>query len=436
MEETGPEIDIPEAAFLPCYQHLLNSETDIDLLWGGRYSGKSHFKAQQLIIDCLQKDYFRCILIKKTAESIKDSQWQAIKDVVESWGLQHLFDFKISPLEIRCKNGNKFIARGCDNPGKIKSVTNPSDAWYEEGNQLTRADYITVSTTLRSNKGKVREHITFNPECEGNYEDFWIYQMFFENHYPRGVYNFADKIEFKVNDAIVSKTFSSTHTTYQVNPFIKADQIARLEELKRIDPYYYKVYAEGLWGKKQAGGEALKCFKSEYHVGFAPYRKDLALHLAFDENVVPYFPCGVFQIENKNIYMVDEIAAYHPNNKVTSMCNEIRRRFIGHNAGMFIYGDATSQKEDVKQQYGHDLFRLLMDGLTDFKPVRRVGVSNPSVVMSLNFLNTIFETNYNGLTFLMDEKCKTARTDFENAKEAPDGGIDKKKVTDKETGQS
>ena len=430
------EITIPVGAFLPCYEHLLDLDTDIDLLWGGRYSGKSHFKAQHLIVECLQKDYFRCILIKKTAESVKDSQWQAIKDVCESWGISHLFNFKISPLEIVCKNGNKFIARGCDNPGKIKSITNPSDAWYEEADQLTEADYITISTTLRSNKGKVREHITFNPECKENYEDFWLYKFFFKDHYPKGLYSFTYTSEMSLKSGeIVTKTISSTHTTYQVNPFVKGTQKKTLEDLKVQDEYYYKVYAEGLWGKKQAGGEALKCFKAT-HVGFAPYNRDLPLHLSFDENVVPYFPCGIFQIENKKIFMIDEIAAAHPNNKVSWMCNEIKRKYAGHTAGMFIYGDATSQKDDVKHEYGHDLFRLLMDGLKDFHPSRRVGNSNPSVVMSLNFFNTVLETNYNNLTFLMDEGCKIARNDFENCKEAPDGGLDKKKITDKQTGQS
>jgi phage terminase large subunit len=72
--------------------------------------------------------YFRCLLIKKTYNSIKESQWQTIKDVVEEWGLSSVFTFKVSPFTIECENGNRFIARGCDDPQSIKGVKDPSHA--------------------------------------------------------------------------------------------------------------------------------------------------------------------------------------------------------------------------------------------------------------------------------------------------------------------
>lgn len=440
-----PEINftIDEDFFLPAYCHLLDSTADIDFIWGGRDSGKSYFVAEKLILDCLSKPYFRCILIKKTFESIKDAQWQTIKDIVEDWGIEHLFTFKQAPLEIHCKNGNKFIARGCDNAAKLKSISNPSDAWYEEGNQLEESDYIVATTTLRSNKGTVHEWFTFNPECEGDFKDFWLYKIFFKSHYERSEKNFIDAVQFDIpgTDTKFTRRVSSTHTTYRDNlKFCTPDRIAKHESMKAINAYYYDVYTKGLWGKRIAGGEVLKCFKSEKHVVKAKYNPDLALHLSFDENVVPYFPCGIFQIEiigdKKNIRLIDSIAAYHPNNKVKWMCNEIIRKYGKHKAGMFIYGDATSQKDDVKQEEGHDLFKLIMDGLAQFYPSRRVNPANPSVVMSLNFFNTVLEINEGGIYFSANEDCGPAIRDYENTKEAPDGGIDKKTIRDKETGQT
>src|ERR1043165_3080196 len=124
-------IKIPKKAFLPCYWHLLNSEADINFLWGGRDSGKTHFIAQRMVVKCLSSAKFRCVLIRKTFNSIHDSQFQAIKDVVEAWGLNDLFRFREAPLSIECVNGNKFICRGCDNPGNLKSIKDPTDCWYE-----------------------------------------------------------------------------------------------------------------------------------------------------------------------------------------------------------------------------------------------------------------------------------------------------------------
>ncbi len=115
------QIDIDPNLFLDCYKPLLKSDADIHFLWGGRDSGKSYFIAQKLIVDCLKNRYFRCIMVKKTYESIKDSQFQTIKDLVYKWKLEDLFTFNKSPLEITCVNGNTFIARGCDMPERLKS---------------------------------------------------------------------------------------------------------------------------------------------------------------------------------------------------------------------------------------------------------------------------------------------------------------------------
>ena len=103
--------------------------------------------------------------------------------------------------------------------------------------------------------------------------------------------------------------------------------------------------------------------------------------------------------------MIDEIAGINPNNKIEWVCREIKRKYHGHKSGMFIYGDATSQKDDVKQEKGHDLFKLVMQHLSDFKPSKRVLSSNPSVTMRGNWINTILENNLGGISVAIDENC-------------------------------
>lgn len=432
-----PVLRLSEDLFLPCYVDALELKSDIIFFWGGRDSGKSYFCAQKLILDCLKADYFRCVLIKKTAESIKDSQWQLLKDICTDWNIDHLFTFKVSPLEIICNtNGNKFIARGCDDPAKLKSISNPSHAWYEEGNQLEQSDYIIASTTLRSNKGDVQEVFSFNPECYGDFKDFWLYKDYFANHVEKNEYSFTDIIQFPMPDGTTYKRkVTSIHTTYSDNlEYCTPSRIAKHESYKSTNPYYYKVFTLGLWGKRLAGGEVLKCFKYDKHVGKYPYNPNLSLHISFDENVNPFLPCGIFQIEGKNIYLVDEIAARHPNNKTWYVSNEIKRRYHKHTEKMYIYGDPASQKEDVKLQDGENLFTIFEDELKDFKPELRVLNSHPSVRQSLDFFNEVLELNKGGLTFLVNADCKVAIKDFENAKEdIRNGGIDKRTVTDKDT---
>src|SRR6056297_219798 len=184
------EIEWDDSVYLPCYQKIRESNADVKLYWGGRDSGKSYNIALEWIEKCLTADYFRGILIRKTFASIRDSQYDLLKSIIYDYGLDDLFTFTAAPLEIRCINGNKIIARGCDNPHNIKSITEPTDAWYEEADKITKDEYTTVSTTLRSEKVSVQEWISFNPESDGDYEDHWLFKIVEDSY--RGTYTWSD----------------------------------------------------------------------------------------------------------------------------------------------------------------------------------------------------------------------------------------------------
>ncbi|MBX4188431.1 MAG: PBSX family phage terminase large subunit, partial [Candidatus Doudnabacteria bacterium] len=258
-----PTVSIPRSVFLLKYRHLVDSTADINFLYGGRDSGKSHFIAQRLIEDCLRLPYFRCLLIKKTYNSIGESQWRTIKDIVEAWGLSSLFTFRTAPLSIECANGNRFLARGCDDPQSIKSVKDPSHAWYEEGNMLTLDDFITVTTTLRTNRAKIQQWFSFNPECDVDYEEFWLYKTFFDGKPQEGIFKWTLKLDEKET---VDFTYTTTHSTYHDNPHCTAERKIFLEQLKEIDPYYYQVYTLGKWGNRTIGDPYCITFDKEKHV--------------------------------------------------------------------------------------------------------------------------------------------------------------------------
>ena len=101
-----------------------------------------------------------------------------------------------------------------------------------------------------------------------------------------------------------------------------------------------------------------------------------------------------------------------------------------HNGNVYICGDATSQKDDVKHEKGYDLFRLLSNELAEVKPIRRVMSSNPNVRPSADFFNAILESEEQGISFIANESCRTAVLDFENTKEDKNGKVDKKTIID------
>lgn len=206
------------------------------------------------------------------------------------------------------------------------------------------------------------------------------------------------------------------------------------ENLKNMPRYKYEVLVEGNWDiQLKVGGEFYKCFELEKHVGVCKYDPALPIHISWDENVNPYLPAGVFQITGKRIMQIGEIAGVNPNNTIKSVCNEFKRRFQGHSAGLFVYGDASSQKADVKLEKGHNFFRLIMDELSIFRPSLRVSKSNPSVAMRGNFINTVLESEFDSISFMIDESCKKSINDFILTKEAADGTKNKEMETDPQT---
>lgn len=434
-------LEIDEDVFLPCYRSLLATQSNLNFLWGGRDSGKSYFIAQKLIMDCLSLNYFRCILIKKTAESIKDSQWQVIKDICEEWGVSHLFEFKVSPLEIVCANGNKFIARGCDKPEKLKSISNPSHAWYEEGNQLTEADYIVATTTLRSSQGDVQEWFSFNPEAEDDYETFWLYKTYFKDHCEKGEFTFDGTHTLKLPDGTeFTLKYSSTHSVYQDNEKVPPSRIARHELLKLTNPYYYKVFTLGQWGRKISGGEFYKCYSAAKHIQKTEYDPTLPIHMAFDFNVNPYMTCLIWQVKGKKCMQINEILLTHPRNTSLAVCSEFKRLYPSHNAGLFIYGDPSGLKQSTAdettvrvKEKDYSEFNKIMSDLSKYHPSQRVPRAYPPVKDRGNFINTILEAEYEGIEIIIGENCKRSQAEYANLKEASDGTKHKEMYKDEVT---
>lgn len=209
-----------------------------------------------------------------------------------------------------------------------------------------------------------------------------------------------------------------------------------IDQYKNNMPRYeYEVFVEGNWDVQlKTGGEAYKSFELNVHVGMTNYNPKLPLHISFDENVNPYLPAGIFQIDGTDIYWIGEIAARNPENTIRSVCDVICREYVDHVAGMFIYGDATSKKQDTKLEKGQNYFTLIMQYLSMFRPTLRVPQSNPSVAMRLKWINDWMETGRDEMTLTIDESCKTAISDLVAIKEAPDGTKHKEKEKDSSTG--
>jgi len=221
------------------------------------------------------------------------------------------------------------------------------------------------------------------------------------------------------------------------NPFIMNDPVY-VNQLKNMTKYNYMVFVEGNWDVSlKVGGEFYKCFELDKHIGPAVYDPSLSLHISWDDNVNPYIPTGIFQIATKDnireVRMIDEVVGKTPLNNVENNCREIIRRFPSHTSGMFVYGDATANKEDTKLEKGMNFYRLVLKYLDQYRPTSRVMQSNPSVVMRKNWINTVLEKELGEIKVIIDPKCEETINDFVGLKEAAGGEKLKEYTTDPKT---
>lgn len=273
----------------------------------------------------------------------------------------------------------------------------------------------------------------------------WINDWFFLSEYEKEINEliFSETTYFK---KAVSNKFVTISSTYLNIANLPANYIENQKANLHTSLQNMLIYGSP-FGK--VGGEFYKCFDRSKHVvkltallpdifgtGKKPYCPGRPLYISVDENAIPYFPMGIYQMIGLTLYKIDEISAEWPNNTVDYICAEFTRRYFSHAAGVSLYGDATSQKDDVKQQKGNDLYALMMNQLTKFHPRRMVSKSNPSVSGRGDFINTVLEKEIFGCKFLIDEGCVKSIADYNNTKEAADRTKDKKLVTDPVTKRS
>lgn len=233
--------------FNEVYIGMLYDTNKVNILYGGRGSGKSDFVAQKILIDLMTQKYCRVMLVRKRLNSIKNSQWQTLLDYINMWGLDKYFKKTKNPMELLYvyNEYNKINAIGLDDTSKLKSFKDYTYLWIEEADEIKQEDYMVIKDTLRnSNTDKFKIFITFNPQRENH----WLNEFFFpkKETYQKDDGNFH-YVKSKKKDTTI------LHTTYKDNRFLSKTTIDEYEKNKTIDENYYNVNTLGLWGQSKKG---------------------------------------------------------------------------------------------------------------------------------------------------------------------------------------
>lgn len=380
---------------------------------GGSGSGKSLFTAQKILLRITTEKNHRILVIRKVARTIRSSTYQLFIDLINLYKVNYRFE--INKTEFRIKdtlNGNEILMVGLDDQEKLKSIQGITSIWIEEATELEDEDFMQVDLRLRGETSNYKQIIlTFNPIDEQH----WIKKRFFDK---------------KDRDTTI---FNST---YKDNAFIDKEYKQMLEEAMKANENWYRIYVKGEWGQLVQGGEFYKCFKFSKHIKQLSYNKELALHISFDFNVNPYMTCLIYQIEGKQIKQIDEFCLEHPRNSTKAICLEFIKKYQNHTSGLFVYGDPSGRRKDTRSESGFNDYKIIESILRAYRPALRVSNKAPSVVMRGNFINLIFESNFDEIEILIDNNCKNTINDLVYLKEDSDGKKKKEMVKNKNTGVS
>lgn len=191
----------------------------------------------------------------------------------------------------------------------------------------------------------------------------------------------------------------------------------------------------------KTGGEFYSSFDRTVHVKPCKEIEGAAVHLSFDQNVVPYITCNVYQInQEENIYYlraIDEFCLPNPKNKTESLCREIANDYdqLMTSGGMYYYGDASGKHRDTRgMENDYDILERVLAKYISGNS-NRVAKKNPGLNKRREFINRIFEEKL-PIRIEVDPKCKNLIADLEYIKETPEGTKLKQTVRDDKQGTS
>ena len=196
-----------------------------EVFYGGAGSGKSKFVGQKVLLKTLIESGRKWLVIRKVANTLRNSCFALINAYINQWGLGSFFKVNKSDMQITCLlNGSTILFKGIDDPEKIKSIDGINGIWIEEASELTSDDFTQLDLRLRGVTSLTKQIIlSFNPISA----EHWLKKRFFDE---------------RDDNASILKT------TYKDNRFLDESYKEVLESMKENNPSYYKIYCLGEWG--------------------------------------------------------------------------------------------------------------------------------------------------------------------------------------------
>ena len=442
------------------------------ILFGGSSSGKTYSVAQMVLIFTLWEGT-NTLVMRKVGASIKDSIYQDFVTAASQLGISKMFKFQDGIKTIKClTNGARIVFKGLDDSEKIKGLSSFKRVVMDEWSEFDEEDFKQIRLRLRGMEGQ-QIICTFNPIKETH----WIKKKLFDTQKWHDVpmeieiagraipseltgvksirMNEPREIMHKRTGEIIHHDPDTVviQTTYLNNFWVVGSPdgtygyydeqcIATFEFDRLNDPDYYNVYALGEWGVIRTGSEFFGSFNRGKHSKEVSYNSALPVHICVDSNVLPYITCTYWQVDigaKTTIYQFDETLASSPNNTVRKAAKLVAKRLRElAPEKIFIHGDASTRASNNIDDEKRSFLDLFIDTLhkEGIEVEDKVSTKNPSVPMSGEFINAIFDEIMPGYEIVIGENCNTSIEDYMSVQKDVNGAILKTKVKNKITMQT
>ena len=274
------------------YKEFWNFKGRYRVCKGSRASKKSKTAALNAIFRIIKYPQANLLVIRKTFATLKDSCYTDLRWAIRRFGVESLFECKLSPLEITYKpTGQKILFRGLDDPLKITSITVSIGylcwLWIEEAYEIdSEADFNMLDESIRgiTPEGLFKQiTLTFNPWNEHH----WLKKRFFDAE----------------DDNILAMT-----TNYMCNEWLDDVDRRLFEDMKKNNPRRYQVAGLGDWGITE--GLIYENFEEKFfnidEVRNGDTKAVFGLDFGYTNDPTALF-CGIADMTNKTLYVFDEL---------------------------------------------------------------------------------------------------------------------------------
>lgn len=249
--------------------------------YGGRGGAKSHYFAEELILQCYEKKT-RAACIREVQVTIRDSVRQLLIDKIQKFNFGSYFT--VMDREISAHNGSLIVFKGMQsyNAENIKSLENFDIAWVEEAQTLSKHSLKLLRPTIRKESSEL--WFSWNPRHDTDAVD----EFFRGGSKRRGMVSV--EVNWKDNKWFPNVLRMEMEDDYQDDP----------EMADHVWGGGYQIITEGSYYARHM----LKA-EQDGHVGYFPYIPELPVHTAWDIGVDDYSAVWFIQEDGLEARIID-----------------------------------------------------------------------------------------------------------------------------------